>query len=205
MAAPLVPAKFYPIVPDANWVGRIAPLGVKTIQLRMKDLPDAVMRASLKASLDIARRHDCQLIVNDFWRLAIDVGAPFIHLGQEDLAAADLKAIKRAGLRFGVSTHDETELEAALEAKADYVALGPVYPTTLKAMRFDACGLSPIRRWKQRIGSIPLVVIGGMTLERAIGAIAAGADSVAVVTDFLTNSDPERRIRQWVAWAGEIG
>ena len=205
MAAPPIPAKFYPIVPDANWVARIAPLGVKTIQLRMKGQSDTAMRAALKTSLDIAHRHDCQLIVNDFWRMAIDAAATFIHLGQEDLAAADLKAIRRAGLRFGVSTHDEIELEAALDAKADYIALGPIYPTTLKPMRFGACGLSPIRKWKHRIGSRPLVVIGGMTPERATGAIAAGADSVAVVTDFLANSDPERRIRQWLAWAGEIG
>ncbi len=204
MVAPPVVAKFYPIVPDANWVARIAPLGVKTIQLRMKGRSDKDMRAALKTSLDIAHRHDCQLIVNDFWRLAIDVGANFIHLGQGDLAATDLKAIRRAGLYFGVSTHDETELEAALDAKPDYIALGPIYPTTLKAMRFGACGLSPIRKWKQRIGSMPLVAIGGLTLERAPDAIAAGADGVAVVTDFLANFDPERRIRQWVAWAGEI-
>lgn len=204
VAAPAL-SPFYPIVPDADWVARIVPLGVKTIQLRIKGEPEAVVCAAMQKSLDIARRHDCQLIINDYWELAIDAGADFIHLGQEDLAAADLEAIQRAGLRLGVSTHDEIEFDIALGAKANYIALGPIYETKLKAMRFSPCGLDRILDWKRRIGEIPLVAIGGITPERAPGVIAAGADSVAVVTDFLTNSDPERRVRQWLAWAAEAG
>jgi len=96
---------FYPIVPDATWVARIVPLGVRTLQLRVKDASAADVRRQIGESLSVARRHGCQLVVNDYWREAIDAGADYVHLGQEDLAAADLAAIKAAGMRLGVSTH----------------------------------------------------------------------------------------------------
>ncbi len=116
----------------------------------------------------------------------------FIHLGQEDLATADLKAIRRAGLKLGISTHDEAELARALEAEPDYIALGPIYPTILKKMKFAPQGLPRIGEWKKKIGKIPLVAIGGITLERAEGVLAAGADSAAVVTDITLNPIPRQ-------------
>ena len=127
------------------------------------------------------------------------LGADYVHLGQEDLAAADVAAIKQAGLKLGISTHSEEELAIALAAKPDYVALGPIYETRLKVMKWAPQGLERIREWKRRIGSLPLVAIGGITPERAPGVMAAGADSVAVITDFVTHPDPEARIREWVA------
>ena len=139
----------------------------------------------------IARRHGCQLIVNDYWREAIDAGADYVHLGQEDLAAADVAAIKAAGMRLGISTHSEEELTIALAAEPDYVALGPIYETKLKAMQWAPQGLARIGAWKARIGALPLVAIGGITPERADGVVAAGADSVAVITDFMTAQHPE--------------
>ncbi len=192
---------FYPIVPDATWVGRIVPLGVRTLQLRIKDVPGEGVRRQIDASLAIARRHGCQLIVNDYWREAIDAGADYVHLGQEDLAAADVAAIKAAGMRLGISTHSEEELEIALAAAPDYVALGPIYQTKLKAMRWAPQGLARVETWKTRIGRLPLVAIGGITPERADGVVAAGADSVAVITDFMTAQHPEARIELWLAWA----
>jgi thiamine-phosphate pyrophosphorylase len=192
---------FYPIVPDATWVARIVPLGVRTLQLRIKDVPANGVRRQIDASLAIARRHGCQLIVNDFWREAIDAGADYVHLGQEDLAAADVAAIRGAGVRLGISTHSEDELDVALAADPHYVALGPIYETKLKAMQWAPQGLSRVETWKARIGPLPLVAIGGITPERADGVVAAGADSVAVITDFMTAQHPEARIELWLAWA----
>jgi thiamine-phosphate pyrophosphorylase len=192
---------FYPIVPDASWVARVVPLGVRTLQLRLKGAPVEEVRPQVAESLTIAREHGCQLIVNDYWREAIDAGAGYIHLGQEDLAAADLKAIKSASLKLGISTHSEEELEAALAADPDYIALGPIYETRLKVMKWAPQGLRRISEWRQRVGSLPLVAIGGITPERADDVVAAGADSVAVITDFMTAQDPERRIEMWLAWA----
>jgi thiamine-phosphate pyrophosphorylase len=192
---------FYPIVPDATWVARIVPLGVRTLQLRVKDASSADVRRQIAESLAISHRHGCQLIVNDFWREAIDAGADYVHLGQEDLAAADVAAIKAAGMRLGISTHSKEELDIALAAGPDYVALGPIYETKLKAMKWAPQGLARIGTWKARIGALPIVAIGGITPERADGVVAAGADSVAIITDFMTAQHPEARIQTWLAWA----
>ncbi|MFK8250446.1 thiamine phosphate synthase [Ancylobacter terrae] len=189
---------FYLIVDRTSWLPRLLPQGVKLVQLRAKDLDDAVLRAEIRAAKDACARYGAQLVVNDYWRLAIEEGCDFVHLGQEDLVEADLDAIRRAGVKLGISTHDEGELDTALKADPDYIALGPIYPTILKQMRFGPQGLERITAWKQRIGDIPLVAIGGFTVERAVGAFEAGADSVAVVTDVLLNPRPELRARQWL-------
>jgi thiamine-phosphate pyrophosphorylase len=192
---------FYPIVSDVGWLKRLVPLGVKTIQLRLKDATPADVRRQIGESMEVCIRHDCQLIVNDYWREAIALGADYVHLGQEDLAEADIPTIKAAGVKLGISTHDHGELAIALAAEPDYVALGPIYETKLKVMRFGPQGLDRIRDWKTRIGNLPLCAIGGITPERAPGVIAAGADCVAVITDFFTHPDPEARVRQWLQWA----
>lgn len=194
-------SRFYPIVPDCAWLARIAPLGVGCVQLRIKGERSDVVRREIDSALDICARHGVQLIVNDYWREAIAAGADYIHLGQEDLAAADIGAIKTADVRLGISTHDEAELATALAADPDYIALGPVYQTKLKAMAWAPQGLARVTTWKSAIGAIPLVAIGGITPERAPLVLAAGADSVAVITDFVTHSEPEARIKAWVSWA----
>jgi thiamine-phosphate pyrophosphorylase len=193
--------RFYPIVPDLAWMERLVPLGVRTVQLRLKDAPPDEVRRQIAGSLKVCRRHDCDLIVNDYWREAIELGADFLHLGQEDLAAADVTRIKAAGIRLGISTHSEEELEIALREQPDYVALGPIYETKLKVMKWGPQGLDRITAWKRRIGMLPLCCIGGITPERAPGVVAAGADSVAVITDFFTHPDPEARVREWLLWA----
>lgn len=195
------PDVFYPIVPDLAWLQRLVPLGVKTIQLRLKDAAEDVVRREVAASLEICARYGCQLIVNDYWREALSLGADYVHLGQEDLASADVAALKVKGVRLGISTHSHDELAIALAAGPDYVALGPIYETKLKAMKWAPQGLGRIADWKTRIGTMPLIAIGGITPERAAGVIAAGADSVAVITDFFTHPEPEARVRQWLAWA----
>jgi len=198
------PDVFYPIVPDAVWLARLLPLGVRTIQLRLKDASHERICHEIGESLELCARHGCQLIVNDYWREAIALGADYVHLGQEDLASADVATIQANRTRLGISTHSEAELEIALAAAPDYIAFGPVYPTKLKAMAWAPQGLARVGEWKKRIGALPLVGIAGITPERADGVINAGADSVAVITDFFTHADPEARVRQWLKWAQEV-
>lgn len=190
---------FYPIVPNLEWLVRIVPLGVQTIQLRLKDASETEVRKQISASIEIAHEYDCQLIINDYWVQAIDIGADYIHLGQEDLADADLSAIKGAGLKLGISSHDPDELEIALAAEPDYVALGPVFETKLKKMKWAPQGLDRVAQWKHRVGCLPLVAIGGITPARAPDVLAAGADAVSVITDYLTHPEPEMRVRDWLA------
>ena len=168
------------------------------VQLRIKDAADDFLRSEILKAKALCEAAGAQLVVNDCWRHAIDEGCDFIHLGQGDLDTAHLHAIRRAGLKLGVSTHDEAELARALETEPDHIALGPIYPTILKKMPFAPQGLARIGEWKERIGALPLVAIGGITLERAPGVLEAGADSAAVVTDITLNADPERRARDWV-------
>jgi thiamine-phosphate pyrophosphorylase len=192
---------FYPIVPDIGWLERLLPIGIRTVQIRIKDTGMDDVRAQIAKAIPLCAAAGCQLIVNDYWEAAIELGADFIHLGQEDLADADLARIKAAGCRLGVSTHDEAELDIALAAGPDYVALGPVYETKLKVMPWKPQGLERVGQWKKRVGELPLVGIAGITVERAQGVIDAGADSCAVITDFITHDDPEARVGEWVAWA----
>ena len=189
---------FYPIVDSAAWVARLVGVGAKLIQLRVKDRDEATVARETREALAVCADAGATLVVNDYWRVAIDEGAPWVHLGQGDLDGADIAAIRRAGLRLGVSTHDDAELERALELEPDYVALGPIYPTILKAMAFAPQGLERIGDWKRRVGAVPLVAIGGLNLERAKLCLTAGADVVSVVTDITLNADPEARAREWI-------
>lgn len=190
---------FYLIVDSADWIVRLVPQGVKLVQLRVKDCAPDELRRQIRDAKAVCEAHGATLVLNDYWQMAIDEGCSWLHLGQEDLAEADLPAIRRAGLKLGLSTHDEAELETALAAKPDYVALGPVYPTILKEMTWAPQGLEKLGIWKQRIGALPLIGIGGLTPERAEAALAAGADSAAVATDITRNTDPEARVREWLA------
>jgi thiamine-phosphate diphosphorylase len=189
---------FYLIVDDASWLDRLLPVGVKLVQLRIKDRPESELRLQIRKARDLCREYGAELIVNDYWRFAIEENCGFVHLGQEDLDGADLPALRQNGVRFGISTHDESELERALSLSPDYVALGPIYPTLLKQMKFGPQGLERLGEWKRRCGATPLVAIGGLTPERARLVLEAGADSACVVTDILRNADPEARTREWL-------
>jgi thiamine-phosphate pyrophosphorylase len=202
--SPAQPDVFYPVVPDAAWVARCVRLGARTVQLRLKDAGPEAIRAAIAECLQTCDRHGATLIVNDYWQDAIALGARWVHLGQEDLAGADVASIRAAGIKLGISTHDEAELATALASRPDHVALGPIYPTRLKAMRFGPQGLDRIGAWKARIGELQLVAIGGITLERAPAVLAAGAQSIAAVTDFTLHPDPDARIRAWVDWAAAV-
>ena len=153
---------FYPIFDSADWLARMLPLGVKLVQLRVKDRSEIETGREIARAKTLCAAAGCVLVVNDYWHLAIEEGCDFVHLGQEDLDGADLDAIRKAGIRLGVSSHDEAELERALATKPDYVALGPVYPTILKAMKWGPQGLDRVTEWKRRISDIALVGIGGI-------------------------------------------
>ena len=190
---------FYPVVPDSSWVARLVPAGARFVQLRIKDKSEDELRRQVREARDVCAKHGADLIVNDYWRIAIDEGCAWVHLGQEDLVDADVKAIRRAGLKLGVSTHDHAELEKGLAVDPDYVALGPIWPTALKKMPWAPQGLDRLREWKKLIGNRPLVAIGGLTLERALLCLKAGADCVAVVGDIVNNPDPIAQAKAWIA------
>src|SRR3954469_13142692 len=192
------PDRFYPVVDRVAWVARLAKLCVGTVQLRAKDLDDGEALQIVSDALSVTKGTPAKLVVNDYWRAAIVAGAQHLHLGQEDLVGADLNEIRKAGLTLGISTHDDEELATALRAEPDYIALGPIFPTTLKSMRFAPQGIAKITEWKKRVGNIPLVAIGGIKLEQSPAIFAAGADFIAVVSDVTQNADPDSRVRDWL-------
>ncbi|WP_346895207.1 thiamine phosphate synthase [uncultured Roseibium sp.] len=193
---------FYLIVDDPAWLTRLCPVGLTFAQLRIKDKSLPETEKAIRNALKIAGANDCILVINDYWQHAIDAGADWVHLGQEDLDTADISALKAAGIRIGISTHTPAELDRALTLAPDYVALGPIYEPRGKMVDHAPQGLDRIREWKTRI-ACPLVAIGGIRLEQASGVYAAGADSICVITDVLKAADPEQRCRDWLFEAGE--
>jgi thiamine-phosphate pyrophosphorylase len=189
---------FYPIFDNVSWLRRMLPLGIKLVQLRIKDTPLDQVKVQLTEAQNLCLHHGAVLVVNDYWELAIELGCKWVHLGQEDLDNADMDKIHTAGLKFGISTHDRGELDRALALAPDYIALGPVYPTILKKMKWHQQGIEKLTKWKSLIGDLPLVAIGGMSLERADGALFSGADIIAAVTDITFNNDPESRVQEWL-------
>ena len=190
--------RVYPIVDNAEWIAQLGPVGVRLVQLRLKGHPQVTVAAQIRRAQGLCASFGIQLIVNDHWQLALAAGCDFVHLGQGDLEGADLGALRRAGVRLGISTHDQHELERALALAPDYVALGPIYHTTLKVMPWAPQGLARLGQWRRRVGALPLVAIGGVTLARLPEVFAAGADVAAVVSDILGAQDPPARARQWL-------
>ena len=194
--------RFYPIFDNAAWLERLLPLGIRFVQLRIKNLSGDPLRTEIARGQGIARKAGCAMVVNDFWQIAIDEGCDWVHLGQEDLDSADIPALRRAGISLGISTHDRAELDRTMGLNPDYVALGPIYPTILKKMKWHQQGLEKLTEWKALIGATPLIAIGGMSVERSKGAFDAGADTVSAVTDITLNADPEARVRAWLKACG---
>ena len=190
--------RFYPIVDSAAWIQRLLPIGIKLVQLRIKEHPMEFVRSEITTAKRLCARAGACLVVNDYWQCALEEGCDFVHLGQTDLETADVPALRKAGIRVGISTHDHAELDRALEFDPDYVALGPIYPTMLKQMPWAPQGLARISEWKRLVGAKTLIAIGGLTVERLPGVFASGADSAAVVTDIVRHPNPEARTREWL-------
>lgn len=189
---------FYPIVDGADWMARIAPLGIAVAQLRIKNLSGGALEEEIRRGLAEGDKHGVRIFVNDYWELAVKHGAYGVHLGQSDLQTADIGAVRRAGLRLGLSTHCYFEAAVAHALRPSYIALGPVYPTKIKSMDFAPQGLETVRLWRTLFDA-PLVAIGGITLEKADGPLSAGADMVSVISDISQNPDPEVRVKNWLS------
>ena len=188
---------FYPVVESAAWLERLLPVGVRSAQLRVKNLQGPALENEIQKAIALGKKYNTQLFINDYWQLAIKYGAYGVHLGQEDLDTADLAAIAKAGLRLGISTHSYAEAARAHGLQPSYIALGPVFPTTLKSMNFAPQGIETVELWKKLL-PYPLVAIGGIKLEQAANIYAAGADSIAVVSDVTQHADPEARVKAWL-------
>jgi thiamine-phosphate pyrophosphorylase len=199
------PIGFYPVVPTADWVQRLLGWGVRTIQLRAKaaDHTLAELEREVQAAVEAGRAvAGAQVFINDHWQLALDAGAYGVHLGQEDLDTADLNALRAAGVRLGLSTHTPAELARAHAVLPSYLAIGPIYPTTLKVMPYEPVGLERLKAWVPQAAPYPVVAIGGISLERLPGVMACGANGVAVVSAVTLAADPQQAALQGLALAG---
>lgn len=197
--APLTgPIGFYPVVPTAAWVERLLGWGVRTIQLRIKaaDHTPAAIEREVNAAVEAGRKvPGAQVFINDHWQLALAAGAYGVHLGQEDLDIADIAALRQAGVRLGLSTHTPAELARAHAVQPSYLAIGPIYPTTLKVMPYEPVGLERLKLWVPQAAPYPVVAIGGISLALLPGVMACGVDGVAVVSAVTLAADPEQAAR----------
>ncbi|ELQ6127124.1 thiamine phosphate synthase [Cronobacter dublinensis] len=192
----------YPVVDSVEWIARLLEAGVRTLQLRIKDKTDADVEADVRAAINLGKRYHARLFINDYWRLAIKHQAYGVHLGQEDLQTADLNAIRAAGLRLGVSTHDDMEIDVALAVRPSYIALGHVFPTQTKQMPSAPQGLAQLAAHVQRLGDYPTVAIGGISLARAPAVLETGVGSIAVVSAITQAADWRAATQQLLELAG---
>lgn len=174
----------YPVIDSIQWLKSLLDKGVKTIQLRIKEPDNQVtLAAQIYEAVNLAKHHGAALYINDHWQLAIECGAYGVHLGQEDLAEADLAAIASAGLRLGISSHGLFEAIYALQFKPSYIALGHIFPTNTKNMPSKPQGLANLQAQVKLLKEqIPLVAIGGINLSNASDVLATGIESIAVVS-----------------------
>ncbi len=191
----------YAVLPDATWVARMARAGVPTLQLRFKSQDAEAVRREVAAAVAAVQGTTALLFINDHWQAAIAAGAYGVHLGQEDLDAlttAELQALRASGLRLGVSTHGYAEMLRADRIAPSYIAMGAVFPTTLKQMATAPQGLARLEAYARLLRGYPLVAIGGIDLARLPGVLATGVGSVAVVRALVAEADPEAATRQWL-------
>ena len=196
---------FYPVVPSADWVQRLLGWGVRTIQLRAKAADHSAqdLEREVRAAVEAGRGvPGAQVFINDHWQLALDAGAYGVHLGQEDLDTTDLSALRAAGIRLGLSTHTPAELARAKAVQPSYLAIGPIYPTTLKVMPYEPVGLERLKAWVLDAAPYPVVAIGGISLERLPGVMACGVDGVAVVSAVTLADDPQQAALRGLALFG---
>ncbi|HET8709996.1 MAG TPA: bifunctional hydroxymethylpyrimidine kinase/phosphomethylpyrimidine kinase [Spongiibacteraceae bacterium] len=190
----------YPVMPSAEWIERLLALGITTIQLRVKDKSEEETEAEIVRAIAASRRHHARLFINDYWQLAIKHGAYGVHLGQEDLDIADIAAIRSAGLRLGVSNHSYYELARAHGLRPSYLALGPIFPTTTKAMKFADQGIEQLRLWCNLLKpDYTLCAIGGIDLARVSGVLATGVGSCALVSAITQAEDYRAAVEQLLA------
>ncbi|MBP2845240.1 thiamine phosphate synthase [Dickeya oryzae] len=180
----------YPVVDSVVWIERLLDAGVRTIQLRIKDQPAEQAEPDIIRAIALGRQYQARLFINDYWQLAVRHQAYGVHLGQEDLDTADLAAIHAAGLRLGVSTHDDAELARAVALSPSYIALGHIFPTQTKAMPSAPQGLVELARHIRALnGRFPTVAIGGISIDRVPTVLETGVGSIAVVSAITQAAD----------------
>lgn len=181
---PTVPLRLglYPIVDSVIWIERLLAMGIRTIQLRIKNKHANEIEADIIAAIKLGQHYHARLFINDYWQLAIKHQAYGIHLGQEDLNDADLNAIRQAGLRLGVSTHDIAEINIALAVRPSYIALGHIFPTQTKQMPSSPQGLAQLAQQVKQLADYPTVAIGGVSIERIPDVLKTGVGSIALVS-----------------------
>ncbi len=185
----------YPVVDSVEWVKQILNTGINVLQLRIKDRPPNLL-AQIKEAVDFAKGTGCQLFINDHWQEAIEAGAYGVHLGQGDLASADLTAIAKAGLRLGISTHGYYELASALQLQPSYIALGHIFPTSTKVMSSVPQGIVRLANYVECCDGIPAVAIGGINADNLASVVRTGVSGVAVVSAILKAREPLLAARQ---------
>jgi hydroxymethylpyrimidine kinase/phosphomethylpyrimidine kinase/thiamine-phosphate diphosphorylase len=188
---------FYPIVPRAEGIDGLIARGATAIQLRIKDLSGGALEREVERAVRIAGAGRCRLFVNDYAELAVRFGAYGVHLGQEDLDGVDREWLLASGVRLGISTHNYFEIARAATWRPSYLAIGPIFPTRLKAMPHPPQGMAGLRTWRGLV-TPRLVAVGGLRLEHAADLVAAGADGVAVIGDWTNAPRPLDRARDWV-------
>ena len=197
------PMGIYPVVDRASWIPRLSACGIKIIQLRVKDLQGDELENEISEAIHLAKQTSCQLYINDYWELAIQLGAYGVHLGQEDLDEANIGAIQHAGLRLGISTHCHYEVARAHAYQPSYIACGPIYHTNTKQMPWVPHGLDGLAYWRKTL-DYPLVAIGGINESRLEAVCLKGADSVAMITAITLAESPEQTAQQFVSVFNEV-
>ncbi|SDV51295.1 thiamine phosphate synthase [Chitinasiproducens palmae] len=188
----------YPVVPNAEWIDRLAALGVKTLQLRIKAPVNAdALRGEIDAAVAAGARHGAHVYINDHWREAIDAGAYGVHLGQEDLLTADLGMIASAGLRLGLSTHGFYEMKVADHFRPSYLAIGSIFATPTKVVATPPVGLTRLGRYVDTVaGRYPTVAIGGIDRVALPSILLTGVGGAAVVRAVTAPADTAAAVAQ---------
>lgn len=180
----------YPVVDSLTWINRMLDSGVTSLQLRIKHLAAIQLEKTIVSAISLSQQYpDAKLFINDYWQLAIKHQAYGVHLGQEDLSTADLSAMQAAGLRLGISTHDEQELAQARQIRPSYIALGHIFPTQTKQMPSSPQGLAALKHQVKNTPDYPTVAIGGISIERVLPVLACGVGGVAVVSAITKAAD----------------
>lgn len=181
-------SKLYPIVDSFTWIEKLLPLGVSTIQLRIKN-KELDVEHEVKQSIELAKIYQARLYINDYWQLAIRYQAYGVHLGQEDLNSADVNAIYQSGLHLGISTHNHDEINRAQSIKPSYLAIGPIFPTNSKIMPFLPQGIEKLSYWCQTL-NYPLVAIGGINLTNINQVMSTNVNAIAMISAITQSVDP---------------
>lgn len=183
--------------PAGETAKKLIEAGVQLLQYRDKKAAARELWSASRLLAEVARRGNCSFFVNDRPDIAYLAGADGVHVGQEDLGVEQARALVGAERWVGVSTHNAKQFEEAAATSADYIAVGPIFPTSSKANPDPVVGTELLRRVRS-LTRKPIVAIGGITLERAPEVLAAGADSVAVISDILQAKDPAAKAREYI-------